>query len=97
MKVYFTYILQSLKDNTFYIGSSNDLNKRILEHNSGMSKYTSKKIPWKLVYYEKFVTLSEAKKRENFLKKQKNKNFYNRLVAEFDSAQLVIPSTRDDC
>ncbi len=62
-----------------------------------MSKYTSKKIPWKLVYYEKFVTLSEAKKRENFLKKQKNKNFYNRLVAEFDSAQLVIPSTRDDC
>ena len=97
MTVFYTYILQSLKDNTYYIGSTNDVYKRILEHNSGLSKYTSKKIPWQLVYFEKFETLSEARKRENFLKKQKNKHFYKRLVADFDPAQLVIPSTRDDC
>lgn len=45
-----------------------------------------------MVYFEKFATLSHARKRQNFLKKQKNKNFYNRLITDFDTSQLVIPS-----
>jgi putative endonuclease len=54
--MYFTYILQSLLDNSFYIGCTEDLTIRLNEHNSGLSKYTSKKIPCKLVYYEEFNT-----------------------------------------
>jgi len=50
-------------------------------HNQGLSKYTSKKIPWKLVYIELFETKLEANQRELFLKKQRNRIFYGRLIS----------------
>ncbi|MDX1762156.1 MAG: GIY-YIG nuclease family protein [Christiangramia sp.] len=50
--MYFVYILQSLKDQTFYIGQTEDLQKRLNLHNEGQSRYTSKKVPWKIVYFE---------------------------------------------
>ena len=77
---YYTYILQSLKDNSFYIGQTNDLEKRLKNHNDGLSKYTSKKIPWKIVYSEEFDSREEAIAREHFLKKQRNRDFYTRLI-----------------
>ena len=50
---YCVYILQSDVDGTFYKGYTTDLTKRLDEHNAGLSQYTSKKIPWKLVYFER--------------------------------------------
>ncbi|TZF85999.1 GIY-YIG nuclease family protein (plasmid) [Pedobacter sp. BS3] len=73
---YKTYILQSEQDSSFYIGYTEDLEKRLLFHNQGLSKYTSKKIPWKVAYFEEFETRSEAQKRELFLKKQTKKSFF---------------------
>ena len=96
MMAYLTYILQSLIDNSFYIGVTENLEIRLSEHNDGISKYTAKKKPWKIVYYKKFNTLSEARKRETFLKKQRNRQFYTKLINNF-KAQLVTPSTRGDC
>jgi putative endonuclease len=81
---YYTYILRSEKDCSFYIGFTSDLAKRIEFHNSGKSKYTSKKIPWKLVYFEAFDVKSDAIKREIFLKKQRNKAFYERLIQQME-------------
>ena len=52
---YFVYIIESKKDSSFYIGYTSDLVKRLENHNSGLSTYTSKKIPWKIVYFEKFL------------------------------------------
>ncbi|MGE5437320.1 MAG: GIY-YIG nuclease family protein [Syntrophothermus sp.] len=66
--MYYTYIIKSLKDNTFYYGSTSDLDKRIKNHNSGKSKYTKKKIPRVLYYKEEFSTKREAIKREMFFK-----------------------------
>ncbi len=80
--VYVVYILQSEQDGSFYIGHTGDLGKRLADHNSGESRYTKRKVPWRLVYEEKFETRSEAMKREKFLKAQKNKEFYLRLIAE---------------
>jgi len=77
---YFTYILQSDKDDSFYIGSTSDIERRLTEHNFGNNPYTSKKKPWKVIYYEQFDSRSEAIKREKFLKKQRNKEFYIRLI-----------------
>ena len=77
---FIVYILQSKKDNSYYIGFTSDLNQRLKYHNSGKSRYTSKKMPWKVVYTEKFNTRSEAMKREKFLKKQKNQEFYSKLI-----------------
>jgi putative endonuclease len=81
--MFFTYIIQSKKDNSFYIGSTSNLNKRVNDHNDGFSPYTSKKMPWKLVYYEKYENKSDAIKRELFLKKQRNRDFYIRLIKDF--------------
>ncbi|MCX6165683.1 MAG: GIY-YIG nuclease family protein [Ignavibacteriae bacterium] len=81
--MFFTYIIQSEKDNSFYIGFTSDLEKRLKFHNEGLSPYTSKKIPWKLVYFEQYNNKSNALKREYFLKKQKNKEFYLRLIKNF--------------
>jgi putative endonuclease len=78
--MYYTYILQSEIDGSFYIGSSSDVERRFIEHNLGQSPYTSKKKPWKLVYKEEFDTKEKAIKREKFLKKQRNKEFYKRLI-----------------
>jgi putative endonuclease len=77
---YYVYILQSEKDSTFYIGYTGDLEARLTKHNTATSGYTSRKQPWKLVYSETFETKSEAIKREKFLKRQKNREFYERLI-----------------
>jgi putative endonuclease len=63
-------------DNSFYTGYTNNLERRLEEHNDGKSRYTSKKIPWKIVYSEEFGEKSDAIKREFFLKKQKSREFY---------------------
>ncbi len=75
------YILQSQKTKSFYTGFTSDLQRRLRFHNMGLSTWTRRGIPWKLVYSEKFNSKKEAIKRENFLKKQKNRNFYEKLIS----------------
>jgi putative endonuclease len=56
MEKYFVYILQSLSDCSFYTGYTKDIDKRLGEHNAGKCIYTSRKIPWKIVYTEEFTS-----------------------------------------
>lgn len=66
---YFVYILQC-KDKTFYIGTTNDVQKRLEAHNSGKgAKYTKIRRPVELLYFEDVETKSNALKRERELKK----------------------------
>lgn len=66
--MYFVYFLQSLKKDTFYIGSSAAPEKRLLEHNSGSTKSTKRYRPWRLIYTERFESKEGATKREWHLK-----------------------------
>ena len=67
----YTYILEC-SDGTYYCGWTNDLEKRIAAHNSGKgAKYTSSRLPVKLVYYEVFRTPNEAMSREWKIKQMK--------------------------
>ena len=66
--MYTTYILKSLKDRTYYYGSTSDLHNRLSNHNSGKSKYTRSKRPWIIHYFENYPTKSDAIKRELFFK-----------------------------
>ena len=77
---YFVYILQSAKDGTYYVGSTQDLSERIERHNQGRSKYTKAKRPWELMYFEEYPDRSSAVKRENQIKRQKRKGFIEKLV-----------------
>ena len=69
--MFYTYVLQSQQDFTFYIGHSSNLTKRVIDHNSGKSRYTRRKMPWNLIYRKSFLTKSEAIKHEIFLKSLK--------------------------
>ncbi len=82
--MYFVYIIQSETDGSYYIGFTENLQKRISEHNPGNTNYTSKKMPWKLVYFESFGNKTDALKREKLLKRRKNKDFYQRLINNQD-------------
>ena len=69
MKIIATYILECANE-TFYVGSTKDLNKRVEEHQSGFgANYTRKHRPVKLVYYEEFYRIDDAFNRECQLKK----------------------------
>lgn len=69
---YFVYFLESLQDKKYYIGcTSRNPSERLAEHNSGMVKSTSKRLPFKLVYLEPFKDKKEAFKREWYLKHPK--------------------------
>ena len=57
---YFVYILQSKKDGRFYFGQTQNILARLDKHNKGQSKYTSKFIPWNLVWFKTFETRKEA-------------------------------------
>ena len=76
------YILRSLKNDTFYIGSTNDIDRRIIQHNTGKSIYTSEVMPFEIVFKQSFPTLKEARKAEYWLKRQKDKNLINKLIIE---------------
>ena len=80
MKMNFLYILQSKKDGKFYIGSTSNINRRIIAHNKGYSKYTKNKGPLERVYKEEYNTLSEAKEREYYLKSLKSKVAIQKLI-----------------
>ncbi len=66
--MYYTYVLRSLRDGTFYFGSTQDLVKRLDEHNEGRVRYTKGHCPYELFYTEEFQSRSEALKREKYFK-----------------------------
>lgn len=71
---YYTYILECA-DSTLYTGYTNNIEKRLITHNSGKgAKYTRGRLPVRLLYFEEFDTKSEALKREIYIKKLSKNN-----------------------
>jgi len=66
--MYYVYVLKSQKDNKLYTGHTENLKRRLSQHNSGKVKSTSTRRPFILVYSETFPTRSEARWKERFLK-----------------------------
>ncbi|MBN2121259.1 MAG: GIY-YIG nuclease family protein [Candidatus Omnitrophica bacterium] len=65
---WYLYIIQC-KDRTLYTGITNDLSRRIRDHNSGNGcRYTKYRRPVKLIHSEEFPTKSAALKRESYIK-----------------------------
>lgn len=69
------YAIYSESIDIIYIGQTNRLEKRIQDHLSGYSTYTSKAKDWKLFYTEEFNSRSEAVKREKQLKSSRGRAF----------------------
>jgi len=67
--MFYVYVLKSLKDNNLYFGSTNDLRRRLSEHNSKKVKSTKSRAPLELKYYEAYCSEKDARDREWSLKK----------------------------
>ena len=86
--MFYVYTLYSSKFNKIYVGQTIDLEKRLNEHNSGLSNYTKRFMPWKIIYTEKFETRTEAIKREKQLKSQKGREFVWKHIGKEFTAGL---------
>ena len=81
--MWYTYLLQSKKDNKFYTGISNNLRKRLWQHNNGMSTYTKWKGPFALIYYEACPAEDDARAREKYLKSGMGKRYIKNRLKRF--------------
>ena len=81
---YQVYMLENDKGRR-YIGLSQDPMNRLIQHNNGESRWTSKYRPWHLSWTSRAMSLSEARKLENRLKRQKGGDGMNALLRDFGS------------
>ena len=79
---YFVYILKSKNHNKTYIGYTNNLERRLKEHNSGKSIFTSKFVPWKIIYKEEFDQDIEARKKEKYYKPSAGRRKIKLLISK---------------
>jgi putative endonuclease len=86
---FYVYILQSLKDFSFYVGQCDDLDRRMSKHFDGMSKYTSGKRPLRLVYFEVYGSRKEALERERQIKNKKSRKYIESLMANWKVVRVV--------
>ena len=77
---YYLYILYSETTDHYYVDSSSDIIKRVLQHNAGATTSTKPGRPWKIVYSEIFSTKTEAIKRENYLKRMKSRVYLESII-----------------
>jgi putative endonuclease len=76
--MFYVYILKSIKDNKLYIGSTNDLRRRIADHAKGKVSSTQNRRPLELMYYEAYKIEHDARTREQSLKS--SGSVYNGLI-----------------
>jgi putative endonuclease len=78
--MHYCYILNSLKDSSYYIGSTQDLKKRVEKHNRKEVTYSSTKAPFKIVWYSSFLTKEKAVNFEMYLKSSSGFAFRNKRL-----------------
>ena len=73
------YILLSEKDKQRYVGFTDNIERRLLEHDSSKVKSTKNRGPLKLIYSEEFENKSDAMKREKYFKTHPGRNFLDSI------------------
>jgi putative endonuclease len=78
--MFYLYVLRSEKTGRRYVGSSQDVDSRLQQHNSGQSLATKHGAPWKLIHQEAFMTRPEAVRRERVYKTGRGRDLLDRLA-----------------
>jgi len=81
--MYYSYVLQSEKDNGFYIGFTKNLKLRFEQHNKGLVESTRDRKPVKLIYYEACLDQDDATRREKYLKTYNGRRFLARRLKTY--------------
>ncbi|MDP7247384.1 MAG: GIY-YIG nuclease family protein [Candidatus Peribacteraceae bacterium] len=82
MSFWYVYVLRSERDNKFYIGNTNNLKRRVSEHQKGKNTSTSKRLPVELVYFEGHLSKEDAIRREKYFKSAKGKTTLRQMLRE---------------
>jgi putative endonuclease len=77
---FYAYILRSLSNGTYYVGSCENIKQRLEQHNSGRDSSTKNGIPWELKKVETFDTKKEAYQREQYIKRMKSTLFIEKVI-----------------
>jgi len=80
--MYYVYILQSEKTGRYYIGSSNNISRRLQEHNAGQTASLSYQRPLKVVFYQGYDNMKIARGIERRLKKLKSRVIIEHIIRE---------------
>jgi len=81
--MHYVYVLESEMDGKLYIGCTNNLQRRIQEHNAGTNPSTKARRPLKLIYYEAFLLQADAFNREKIIKGQWGRKFLQRVLKHY--------------
>ena len=81
--MYYVYVLKSEKSGRWYTGYTNNLRKRLSQHNLGQSNWTKGGVPWKLIYYEACLEENDAQAREKYLKTGAGKKYLKNRLKRF--------------
>ena len=73
------YVIQNL-EGKFYVGMSEDVAKRVAQHNEGTSNWTKNRGPWLLRWTSEAMSITDARKLENELKRQKGVDGFFRMT-----------------
>ncbi len=77
--MYFVYAIKSIIKTYIYVGLTNDLNRRVNQHNYGLNKTTKPYKPFKLILCETYDTRLQARKREKYLKSGIGKEYLKNI------------------
>ena len=79
---FWVYVLISIRDNNFYIGTTNNLPRRLRQHASGQNASTRKRRPFKLLYCEGHTSISDARRRELYFKTTKGRAMLKYIIRD---------------
>jgi len=79
----YTYVIRSNKDKKFYTGTTNNLRKRLNEHNEGKVISTKNRGPFELIYFESCINSDDAFTRERYLKTGMGKRYLKNRLKRF--------------
>lgn len=78
--MFIVYVLRSKIAKKSYVGITDNLRRRLEEHNLGKSFYTKRYKPWEMIYKEQFENREEARRREKYLKSAAGRRFLKKFV-----------------
>ena len=81
--MFYTYVLQSERDENFYTGLTEDLKLRFEQHNKGLVESTKDRRPLKLIYYEACLDQNDVSHREKYLKTYHGKMFLRKRLKSY--------------
>lgn len=88
-KHFYVYVLLSQSDGNFYIGFTQDIHKRLEQHNRGENKSTAPRTPFKLIYFEYHLSREDALRRESYFKTSSGKRSLKQMIR--DSLLVTSP------